>query len=202
MISISPGLYGIADADWGDPVRLGVALAEGGCSVVQLRAKTWPPHVLLETARTMLRLLHARNCRLIINDAVRVAAQCKADGVHLGQEDGDLSEARALLGPDAWLGRSTHTLAQVEHAQIEADYVGFGPVFSTQTKATGYTARGLSLLAEAVERSQLPVVAIGGLSLERLPEVRACGAKHWAVISAVLSAPDVTQAARRFNRIE
>ncbi|MEL6345027.1 MAG: thiamine phosphate synthase [Myxococcota bacterium] len=196
MTPLPLGLYGMADAQFGDPITIGVDLADAGCEVIQLRAKGWEESALLDVAGRMKEALHARGCRLIINDNPIVASRCGADGVHLGQDDGDINVVRALLGPSVWIGRSTHTLEQVEQAQTEADYIGFGPIFSTQTKRTGYAERGVEMLKDAITRSQIPVVAIGGITPARLPDIKHAGAKHWAVISAILRAPDRIAATR------
>ncbi len=191
------GLYGIADAAWGDPVELGSRLAAAGCRIIQLRAKSLTDDALLAAGRALLPRLHAHGARLIINDRVRVAAACGADGVHLGQDDGRIDAARRVLPAGAIIGRSTHTLQQVQDAQA-ADYLGFGPVFTTATKDTGYADRGLSALAGAVAVSQVPIVAIGGINQARLQAVRETGVQGWAVISAILDAEDLEHAARGF----
>lgn len=181
------GLYGMADAAFGDPVALGLALARGGCRVVQLRAKDLPPSDRLGLARGLVQALAPLQTLVIVNDDVAVAKASGAHGLHLGQEDGDLSRARAELGPDVLIGRSTHDLGQVAAAAAEgADYIGFGPVFATSTKALADPVVGLSGLAAACASSVLPVVAIGGITLADLPAVQASGAHGWAVISDLL----------------
>ncbi len=209
--ALPPGLYGIADAAFGDPVVLGGALYAGGCPVVQLRCKGWPAAERLAAATELLglareqRLAWAHEPLLIVNDDLEAARRSGAHGLHLGQDDGPLAEARALLGPAALIGRSTHTLAQVEAANQEgADYIGFGPVFPTGTKADADAVVGLELLAEAVHRSRCPVVAIGGITEARLSSVRARGARGWAVISDLLrhgraSPGGLRDAVRRFR---
>lgn len=194
-MSLPPGLYAIADAGFGDPVQLGLALARGGARVVQLRAKGWSAAEVERSARALLPELRARGCLLIINDHLEVAAATGADGVHLGQEDGpaSLAAARAALPAGALIGRSTRTLAQVAAAQ-NADYLGFGPIFATQTRADSPAPRGVDTLALAVAASRIPIVAIGGISAENLEGVRQAGAHGWAIISALLRAPDLDQA--------
>lgn len=200
---LPPGLYGMADAAWGDPVPMALALVEGCCRTIQLRAKGVPLSTLAAQARALLPPLRARGVRLLINDHVSVALEVGADGVHLGQDDGDPAQARAQLGPAALIGLSTHTLAQVRAACPPlVDYIGFGPVFPTTTKDTGYAPRGLDLLRLAVQQSHAPVVAIGGINRSRLSEVRATGARHWAVIGDILGQPDVASAARNFQVFE
>lgn len=194
------GLYGIADAGFGDPVALGVALAEAGVATVQIRAKGWSEDDLQAASRELLPALRARGALLVVNDSLEVAARVGADGLHLGQDDPpfDLAQARAALPPSALIGRSTHSLAQVAAAQ-DADYLGFGPIFATGTKVGADTPRGVALLAEAVAASARPIVAIGGIDEAGLPAVRATGVWGWAVISALLRAPDLASAVQRMR---
>jgi len=187
--SLPPGLYGMADAAFGDPLVLALALAEGGCRVVQLRAKAWSSPQRARAATALVLALRPRGVRLLVNDDVDAAALAGADGVHLGQDDGDIATARARLGPGALIGRSTHSLAQVARAAAEgADYLGFGPVFPTRTKADADRVVGLDGLRAAVAATSLPVVAIGGIDRDRLPELRRTGVHGWAVVSALLEA--------------
>jgi len=194
------GLYGIADAGFGDPVALGVALAEAGVATVQIRAKGWSEDDLVAASRELLPALRARGALLIVNDCLEVAARVGADGLHLGQDDppSDLAVARAALPPGALIGRSTHSLEQVAGAQ-DADYLGFGPIFATGTKVGADPPRGPALLARAVAASARPIVAIGGIEEIGLPAVKASGAWGWAVISAILRAPDLRAAVERMR---
>lgn len=185
--TLPPGLYGMADAAFGDPVALGRALARGGCRVVQLRAKQATSAERLALAVALRASLAGTDTLLVINDDVEVAARAGADGLHLGQGDGALREARARLGPSALIGRSTHSLAQVDAALAEgADYIGFGPVFPTRTKEDADPVVGVEGLAAACARSAVPVVAIGGIRLEHLPALVRSGAHAWAVVSDLL----------------
>ena len=184
------GLYGIADASFGDPVRLGRHLLAGGASVLQLRAKGWEAARVAEALSALRPACRAAGVPLLVNDHAELAGLC--DGLHLGQGDGPL--------PSTGLrGRSTHSLEQLRAALDEGvDYVGFGPVFSTSTKLDADPVRGLELLARVVRASPVPVVAIGGIEVCRLPALRATGVRCWAVISAILSAPDPQAAARLY----
>lgn len=187
--ALPPGLYALADAGWGDPVDVGLALLEAGCRVVQLRAKGWTTVDRTAAARALAGEAEARGALLVVNDDLEAASRAGAHGLHLGQDDGDLALARRVLGPAALLGRSTHDLLQVDRACAEgADYLGFGPVFPTRTKADADPTVGLEHLALAVRRSSLPVVAIGGIDAARLGAVQATGVHGWAVISALLDA--------------
>ena len=122
-----------------------------------------------------------------------------ADGLHVGQDDLPAEVTRRLLGPGRILGVSTHDREQAEAARLAgADYIGFGPLFPTGTKETGYTARGLEGLREVRAGIRLPILAIGGITLEAVAEVVAAGATAPAIISAVVAAPDITAAAAGF----
>lgn len=188
MNPLPRGLYGIADATYGDPVALGTALHEAGCQVIQLRTKGWPKHEVLAAA-SALRSVCTRS-KLIINDHVDVAAQSQADGVHLGQEDSDPTEARRILGSAALIGLSTHSLAQVR-AATAVDYIGFGPVYRTMTKVQAEQQVGTDLLKQAVKISPIPVVAIGGINASNLQNVQDTGVHSWAAVRAILCAEPI-----------
>lgn len=186
------GLYIIVDAAFGDPVALGREALDLGGRCLQLRAKGWSAEAVARATAALLPLAEAAGAVLIVNDHLDVAREEGAHGVHLGQEDlagQDLAAVRLRLGPGRLLGASTHSPEQVLAAQ-EADYLGYGPVFPTGTKDTGYAARGLEGLAEACRLSRRPVVAIGGITPARRGRVEAAGAHAWAVISALWTAPD------------
>ncbi len=193
---MDPGLYAIADLAAGaaDPEALAGQLLACGPAALQLRWKDPPgAGAFLEVARRLAALSRAAGVPFIVNDRVDVAALAGADGVHLGQDDLPLAAARRLLPPGTLVGVSTHTLAQVEAAVAEgADYLGFGPVFATSTKARPDPVVGPGGLAAAVRAAApVPVVAIGGITLERVAEVAGTGAACAAVIGDVLGAADV-----------
>ena len=163
---------------------------EGGASVVQLRDKGASDAVLIRTAKRLLKLTRPKRVPLIINDRLRVAKLSGADGVHLGQEDAGLEEARALLGKSALIGRSTHSEAQALEAEKEGfDYIGVGPVFKTPTKPA-YRAVGLPLVRFAAKNIRIPFVAIGGIDGKNIRSVTRAGAKTVAVVRAVMASPD------------
>jgi thiamine-phosphate pyrophosphorylase len=138
-----------------------------------------------------------------VNDRADLALMSGAAGVHVGQDDLAPSAARQLLGPGAIVGYSTHTAAQVEAASTEpVTYIAVGPVFGTRTKATGYEPVGLGLVAEAARLSRgLPVVAIGGITLETAPAVVRAGAASVAVITDLLEGGDPAARVRRFIEV-
>jgi thiamine-phosphate pyrophosphorylase len=168
------------------------AYLEGGARVIQLRAKTLPSAAFLALCDDAVRAAEASGARLIVNDRVDLARLSRAAGVHVGQEDVPPRDARAQLGPAAIVGFSTHTVEQIAAAAREpVTYIAVGPVFGTTTKATGYEAVGLDLVRAAVARAGgLPIVAIGGITLDRAPEVLASGASAVAVIGDLLSGGD------------
>jgi thiamine-phosphate pyrophosphorylase len=197
-----PFLYPILDADLlgGRPCRAAVAaLARGGAGIVQLRAKGVPDRVLFALAREAQAAARAAGMLFVVNDRPDVALMVGADGVHLGQDDLPPEDARRLLGPEAVIGRSTHSLEQLERAAVEpVDYVAFGPVFGTGTKRDPDPVVGLDLLRAARALSARPLVAIGGIDASRAALAIAAGADGVAVISALADAPDLEQAARGF----
>jgi thiamine-phosphate pyrophosphorylase len=186
-------LYPILDVDLSaaggmEPLDLGLAFLKGGARLIQLRAKRLGSRELLELAERLVALARPYGGQIIVNDRADVARMAGAAGVHLGQDDIDAGSARAIVGPEALLGLSTHTAEQVESALRQPiSYLAVGPVFATATKETGYAEVGLDLVRQAAARAgQVPVVAIGGIDLARAPAVIAGGASAIAVISDLL----------------
>ena len=184
-----PPLYAILDPEQtrGRPAeRVLAALLEAGVSILQLRVKSLPPVDFLELAKQARAVTRAHGCQLIINDRVDIALACGADGVHLGQDDLPLSAGRKLMGQKI-IGISTHDLDQARAAErAGADYIGFGPMFGTRTKATGYEARGPEMLQQIRGAVTLPIVAIGGITEANVQEVWQAGADSVAIIGDVL----------------
>lgn len=172
--------------------RLAQQLCAGGVRLLQLRVKQQPTRDFVSLATAVQPICHDSQCTLIINDRVDVALAVEADGVHLGQEDLPLTAARKIIGGEKIIGVSTHTAQQALTAEQEgADYIGFGPLFGTTTKTTGYTARGLEQLQEVRQQVHIPIVAIGGITAERAPAVLQAGADAVALISDIVLAPDI-----------
>ena len=145
-----------------------------------------------------MQLARPAGARVIVNDRADVAVMSGADGVHVGQDDLTVDDVRRTVGPTAIVGLSTHTREQVDRAlATSASYVAVGPVFDTATKSTGYDARGLELVTYAAGRGK-PVVAIGGITLARAPQVVAAGASAVAVITDLLVGGDVESRVRAF----
>ena len=178
-------------AGW-DVAPLAGAFLDGGARIIQLRAKRLPSGMFLAHADHLVRAAEPYGASIIVNDRVDLALLAGAAGAHVGQEDLPPAAARRLLGPEATIGYSTHTAAQIEAAAEEpVSYIAIGPVFGTRTKTTGYDAVGLALVAEAALRSRgRPVVAIGGITLDRAPEAIAAGASSVAVITDLLAGGD------------
>jgi thiamine-phosphate pyrophosphorylase len=173
------------------------AAIEGGVSIVQYRDISPAKRGLYETARALRALTRARGVPLLINDHLDLALAVEADGAHVGQSDLPVEAARRVLGPGKLLGLSVTSLAEFEAADLAClDYLGVGPIFPTGSKADAAPATGLPLLAEIAARSTRPVVAIGGITIERAPAVFASGAAGVAVIAALSQTNDPTAAAR------
>jgi thiamine-phosphate pyrophosphorylase len=194
------GLYGMCD-DTARPdlplVAQARALLEGGVEVLQLRMKRTPTRQAVEVVREVAALARQAGALCLVNDRVDWALVGGADGVHLGDEDLPVADARRLLGPAAVIGATVRSARMAEEARAAgASYVGLGPLFGTRTKVVEAPVVGLSRLAAEVAAAPLPVVAIGGITLERMEEVGATGVHAAAVVSDVLCQPDIPARAR------
>jgi len=156
--------------------------------------KREPTGCFVEIARAVKALADRSNARLIVNDRPDIARLVDAAGVHLGQEDIPVAAARAVLGPDKIIGLSTHTAAQAEAAARDdiADYIGFGPIFPTSSKARPDPVQGLDGLRAVRQRVTLPIVAIGGITAATMNDVLAAGADAVAMIGEIVRAADVS----------
>jgi thiamine-phosphate pyrophosphorylase len=191
-----PRLYAIVDADVADRagwtlIDLASACLDGGARCLQIRAKQASSAWLLDAASAIADRAHRSGAVLIVNDRLDIAMLSDADGVHVGQDDLPASAVRTRLGPDKLIGLSTHTQEQLEAARLEpVSYVAIGPVFATLTKTSSSSAIGLDMVRKAAavaSESALPLVAIGGITLERAPDVIRAGASSVAVISDLLA---------------
>lgn len=185
------------------PLDVVRAFLSAGVRLIQLRAKTWDSGAFLDLAAAAVADARPAGAVMVVNDRADIAVLSHAPGLHIGQDDLSPAEARRIVGPDAWLGLSTHTVEQWTAAlAAPISYVAIGPVFDTGTKATGFEAVGLHtvrLVAAAAAARARPVVAIGGITLERAPAVIEAGAAAVAVISGLLAgAPEAR--AREFIR--
>lgn len=198
------GLYAVTPD--GDDTPALIAAVEtalsGGARLLQYRNKSADPALRLTQARALLALCRKYRASFIVNDHLDLALAVNADGLHLGADDGSLAAARAELGPARLLGASCYDRLELalEAERLGADYVAFGSFFTSSVKP-GAVRAPLTLLREAKRRLSVPVVAIGGITLENAPRLIAAGADGIAVISALFGADDVELAARRFSAL-
>ena len=198
------GLYAITPdlADSATLLRKVEAALEGGAQALQYRNKVADSALRLEQARELARRCRTYHVPLIINDHLDLALEVEAEGLHIGAEDGSITEARRRLGPDRILGVTCYRKIEnaLEAARIGATYVAFGGFFASPVKG-GSGGAPMSILGEAKRRTGLPVVAIGGITVDNAPQLIAAGADSVAVITAVFGAPDVRAAARQFGAL-
>lgn len=200
-----PRFYAILDAEQAgerSPVVLCEALLGAGVRLIQYRDKKASSRELFETSRELAERVRRAGGIFIVNDRADVARVAGADGVHLGQKDLPVELARRVLEAGQYVGFSTHRLDQVVEAeQSSADYIAFGPIFSTQSKAQPDPVVGLEGLRAARRATRKPLVAIGGITLKRVREVLDAGADSVAVIADLLRAPDITTRAKEFLKV-
>jgi thiamine-phosphate pyrophosphorylase len=172
----------------------------GGADTIQFRQKTGTARELLEIARQMRKVCVSHGVPLIVNDRADVAMAAGADGVHLGQDDLPVAAGRRLL-PQGIVGASARTEEKILEAIREgADYIGFGPIYRTSSKPDAEAPKGLEALRRMCAAATCPVIAVGGITVERVREVIQAGAHGVAVISAVCAEEDPTGAARRIRQ--
>jgi len=204
MKLVFPPLYVILDAALlRIPAReLAVTLARSGVELIQYRDKLSPSQALLSLSQELVSTLRPLGACVIVNDRADVAAMSAAAGVHVGQNDLPVDEARKVCGPRQWVGVSTHNEAQVRAtASTSADYIAVGPVYATATKQNPDPVVGLELIRRARALTEKPLVAIGGITVERSGDVFAAGADCVAVASDIVSNPDPAERARAFLRM-
>ena len=181
------------------------ACLDGGARFLQVRAKQAPAGWLLNTTDGIVKRAASHRALVILNDRADLARLSGAGGVHVGQEDLDPRAARAIVGSDALVGVSTHTAEQCSAAVVQpVSYVAVGPVFGTTTKATGYEAVGLAAVEHAAATTAahgLPLVAIGGITLDRARSVIESGAQSVSVIADLLTTGDPAGRVRQFLRL-
>lgn len=174
--------------------RLAIA---GGADTIQYRQKSGSTREMIEVARNVKQLCSEAGVTFIVNDRLDVAIAAEADGVHLGQDDFPIPMARELLGEGRIIGGSAATLDEGRKCLSEgADYVGFGPVYPTSSKDDAGPVSGIDILKQVVEIIPLPIIAIGGVGAENIPDVMRTGAHGIAVISAVCCQDDPEEATR------
>jgi thiamine-phosphate pyrophosphorylase len=201
MRLVLPRLYVILDAALiNSPERdCALSLAEAGVRLFQYRNKSASSRQYLESSRKLAETLRPNGVSFFVNDRADVASLAGASGVHVGQDDLDAEQARMVVGPDKLVGVSTHNLEQFERAAAStADYVAVGPVFGTTTKSNPDPVVGVEFIRKVRALTDKPIVAIGGITLERAASVIEAGADSVAVISGILSAPNPAQRARQY----
>jgi thiamine-phosphate pyrophosphorylase len=194
-------LYFCCDAQPGgqDPEGLLRAALSGGVDIVQLREKFLPRREIELAALTFRRLCDTYSALFIVNDDPDLARACRADGVHVGQDDIPAREVREILGPDAIVGLSTHSEEQIARANEEpVDYMSVGPIWETPTKE-GRPGVGLELISHAAESAAHPFFAIGGIDPANAGEVVGAGARRLCVVRAIRDAEDPAAAAERLR---
>jgi thiamine-phosphate pyrophosphorylase len=203
--AFDPFLYLVTDRALAGSRGLGGVVEEavtGGVTLVQLREKSLPHARFVDEARALGAVCHAQGVPLIVNDNIDVALEAGADGVHLGQSDASVEEARARLGPEAIIGLSIENTAQAAAAAaLEVDYFAASPVFATPTKTDTAPPLGLEGLRAIRLLCDKPLVAIGGINLSNALSVLRAGADGIAVVSALMAATDPRQAAKDFANL-
>jgi thiamine-phosphate pyrophosphorylase len=194
-----PSLYAILDPSLTpEPAGFARKIADAGVQLIQLRDKRGSSRRIHEEVRELM-ILQARGVRIIVNDRPDIAAIAGASGVHVGQDDLPVEEARKICKPPLWVGVSTHNLNQFREAEASsADYIAIGPVFPTGTKENPDPVVGLELLRAARQLTRKPLVAIGGITIESAAEVYAAGADSVAVIRDLAVATDPQERAREY----
>ncbi len=199
-----PPLYAILDlaSTTGPAAHIPEILAEAGVTLIQIRDKNAPARAIFEASHRLVDTLGLRGVRVIVNDRPDIAAIAAAGGVHVGQEDLPVEEARKVVGPRRWVGISTHSIEQFHAANAtSADYIAVGPIFPTATKANPDPVVGLDFLRVVRQITRKPLVAIGGITIQSAESVFRAGADSAAVASDLLNAPDPGQRAKEYLTI-
>jgi thiamine-phosphate pyrophosphorylase len=197
-------LYGIVDLSYvsaADAPRITRAMIEGGVDLIQLRGKGCSLEELTALAAELHAITSQHATPLIINDHAEIARTVEVEGVHVGQDDLAVAEARRIAGRSLLVGKSTHSLAQAKAAEAEgADYIGFGPLFTTPTKPD-YAPIGLAEIGKVHREVDLPIFCIGGIKLHNLPRVIAAGARKVVIVSGLLQSKDLAITARAAKQL-
>ncbi len=197
----SAQFYGIVDLGYVTAERatsVARSLLDGGAGIIQLRAKGCGLDEIRNLAKLLQPICREKGVPFIVNDYPEIALEVGADGVHIGQEDGSLADVRELVGREMLVGRSTHSAEQAKEALLEGfDYIGFGPLFPTPTKV-GRAGIGMEnvRLVQSTVGQEIPVFCIGGIRRDNLEQVQRAGAQRVVVVSDVLRAENVVEAAR------
>lgn len=191
----------ILQSRFSHPELAGLAI-RGGADTIQYRQKSGSTREMIRIAAQMKQVCSDQGVPLIVNDRVDVAIAAKADGVHLGQDDFPIPLARELLGQEMIIGASASNMEEVEKCLLDgADYVGFGPVYPTTSKDDAGSVKGIAGLAQVTKAVSVPIIAIGGISLDHVSEVLQAGVHGIAVISSVCCQEDPEEATKALYRI-
>lgn len=197
------GLYAVIDPSFcgsRSPLEVARACVRGGACLLQWREKGADRKNLLRHCQEVILFKQDADFLFIVNDDPQVALEAGADGVHLGQNDRSVEEARKIVGDSCLIGRSTHSLAEVEKALTEdVDYLALGAIFPTKSKPADHPVVGINMLAKVVDMTDKPVVAIGGINRGNVVQTIKAGASAIAMISALSQAVDVEEEARFFS---
>ena len=197
-------LYVILDVDiaglGGDIVEIARKTISAGADILQLRAKSCSDRRILKIGRAIKNLVRKSKVLFVLNDRADLARIIDADGLHLGQEDLPVKDARNILDNNKIIGLSTHSIEEAKEAERQkADYIAIGPIFPTATKP-GANALRPDIITEVKDKIKIPFVAVGGINLDNLDQVKAGGAQRLAVCRAVISAKDVFAATKEFRQ--
>ncbi|NLN97347.1 MAG: thiamine phosphate synthase [Eubacteriaceae bacterium] len=197
-------LYAVTDPMWldGRPLAQDVESAlKGGVTMLQLREKTLDDAEFIALGQEIGALCRKYRVPFIVNDNVAVALACGADGVHIGQEDMDVSEARALIGEQRLLGVSAGSLEEAIRAEKDgADYLGVGAMYATDTKKDA-DVTSIATLKAICQRVRIPVVAIGGINSKTIPDLKGSGVDGMAVVSAIFAQKEIERATRELKKL-
>jgi thiamine-phosphate pyrophosphorylase len=197
-------LYGILDLSYVEEAKAlqtAEKMLRGGVQILQLRAKRHTESTITRLALPLAEMCHGNGVPLILNDHPRLVAETNAAGAHIGQDDMPVAEARAILGPHAVLGKSSHSIAQATAtAKEDVTYLGFGPLFATPTKPD-YHPIGLDDIRAAHRLVHKPIFCIGGVKQENLPQILTAGAHRVVIVSGILQAPDIEEYCRTCREI-
>lgn len=201
--TLPTGIYGITAEKFSrgrSNIDVAKAMIEGGIKVIQYREKRHLKDYrdILQECQQMRKITQEHGVCFIVNDFVDIAMLVDADGVHVGQEDLPVSAVRNLLGPDKIIGLSTHSPEQARQAELDgADYIGVGPIFTTQTKEDVCDAVGLKYLEHVVRHTSLPFVAIGGIKENNIKDVLDRGARTVCLVTEIVGSEDIVQTVKR-----
>lgn len=203
LLRLSPAfLYAIVDTGYVEPDRVPHVteqLVLGGVDVIQLRSKKLPLAAIADLGKKMREAIPFAGPLFILNDHPGLVPEIGADGIHVGQDDLSVAEARRLAGPGVLVGKSTHSLEQAIAAEKEgADYIGVGPIFATPTKPD-YVPVGPDLIGQVAATVRIPQFCIGGIKEDNLRKLRLIGLKRAVIVSGLLQAVDIATACRRIK---